>query len=514
MNGITRRQINALLLGLPAASSALSTSAWAIPSTPAVDRDTLVLALEKEVQNLDALITATGDSLRYAWQMYDTLYGFDSRGNIEPRMASSYQVSDDGLAYTYKLRPGILFHNGDPFTSEDVAFTMERTLDPAAKSTRRPLFAPIVASVETPDPQTVIFRLKQPDGAFLNKVAGFLFIGPKRYIASLPNAFALKPIGTGPYKLVRHEVGQALELERFDGFYGTKPGIRRLIMKIIPEASTRVNALLTGEVDLAVQVPLNEKERLQGETGLKVIVNPVSSPLYVRLYCNDESLPTSKRDVRLALNYGLDSSAIIKSIYHGVGRPLATFISSYYPYGSDPDLKPFAYDPAKAKALLAKAGYPKGFETKLYSANDHPKELAEAIAAYWGQIGVKTEIQRIDYAAWSRLNNTHKSGPMTISQFTNAIYDPISAVAGSFAKEGTWSDYYNPEVEQLIDQLNGTVGAENRGRLFRKAGQILHDDAAVVFITELFYVFAHKASLAWEIQQGSGFLNFRNVAWQ
>lgn len=516
MTDISRRSLNAMLLGAPFAATLGARPAWAASTKPAVNADTLVVALEKEIQNLDALVTASGDSLRYAWQIYDTLYGFDPRGKLTPRMATSYSVSDDGLSYTYKLKPGITFQNGDPLTSADVAFTVARVLDPAVKSTRRPFFAPVIAGVDTPDPLTVVFRLTQPDGSFLNKVAGFLFIVPKKYIEGLPNsdAFAAAPIGSGPYKFVRYDVGQALFLERYDGFYGTKPGVKSLIMKIIPEGSTRVNALLTGEIDLAIQVPLNQKERLEKEPGLKVVVNPVSAPMHIRLYSNDSSLPISKREVRQALNYALDTKAIIKSVYHGVGEPMGTFISSYFPYGSDPDIKPFGYNPAKAKALLKQAGYPNGFEIRLYSGNDHAKELAEAIAAYWGQIGVRTDIQRIDYAAWSRLNNTHKSGPATITQFTNAIYDPIHGVAGSFTKEGTWSDYYNPDVEALVAQLNSTVGAEKRGEIFRKIGRILHDDAAAVYITELFYVFAFKNALDWEVQEGSGFLNFRNVKWR
>src|SRR5690606_16355713 len=108
----------------------------------------------------------------------------------------------------------------------------------------------------------------------------------------------------------------------------------------------------------------------------------------------------------------------------------ATFISAYFPYGSDPKLEPYPYDPAKARELLRKAGYPNGFSTKLYSPSDHPVELATVLAAYWQQIGVKTEVQRIDYAAWSRLNNTQKTDPMTISAFGNAIYDPINSVTG------------------------------------------------------------------------------------
>ncbi|WP_375460056.1 ABC transporter substrate-binding protein [uncultured Enterovirga sp.] len=511
---ITRRDVGAMI-GATALLGRTSIAEAQSGPKPAIDKDTLVIALEKEIQSLDALVTASGDSQRYALQLFDSLYGFDLKGTMIPRMATDVTVSEDGLTYTYKLRPNIRFHNGDPLTSEDVKYTTERVIDPASKSTRRPFFAPIVAAVETPDPLTVVFKLKQPDGAFLNKIAGFLFIVPKAYTSGLPNsdAFALAPVGSGPYKLKRHDVGQSLELERFEDFYGEKPGVKRLIMKMIPEGSTRVNALLTNEVDLVVQAPLNEKDRLSKTAGLKTLTNPVSAPMHVRLYSNDPSLPISKKEVRQALNHALDSNAIIRSVYHGVGKRMGTFISAYYPYGSDPGIQPFAFDQKKARELLTKAGYPNGFTTKLYSANDHSKELAEAIAAYWGQVGVKTEILRIDYAAWSRLNNTHKSGPMTITQFTNAIYDPIHPVAGSFSKNGTWSDYFNPEVEELITKLDSTVGAEKRGELFRRIGKLLHDDAAAVYITELYHLFSHKAGLRWGVQQGSGFLNLRDVAW-
>ncbi|MGO4395155.1 ABC transporter substrate-binding protein [Variovorax sp. M-6] len=483
---------------------------------PAVNKETLVVALDKEIQNLDAQITASGDSQRYAMQIYDTLYGFDDKGNIVPRMADAFKISPDGLTYTFSLRKGIKFHNGDVFSSEDVKYSIERMIDPASKSTRRPYFAPVVDRIETPDPQTVVIKLKQPDGAFMNKVAGFLFIVGKNYASKLPNpeAFAAAPVGTGPFRVKENKIGQFLELERFDDFYGEKPGIKTLTFTYIPEPASRVNAIMTGEVDIASMVPLSDVERLRKDSALNVITNPVSSPLHVRLYSNVPGTPLSKPEVRKALNHAVDANAIIKGVFHGVGAPMGTFISKYFPYGSSPDIAPYAYDPAKARALLKQAGYPNGFEIELNDAVGTPKELAEAVAAYLGQVGVRVKINRIDYAAWSRLNNTHKSGPMTTTQFTNAIYDPIHPVAGSFSKSGTWSDYYNPEVEKLITELDSTTGAEARGALFRQIGRALHDDAAALLVTELFNVFAKKKDLSWQIQQGSGFLNFRKVAWQ
>lgn len=511
---MTRRRWAGVLLSVALMASGAARAADAL--APARDKDTVVVALDKEIQSLDAQVTASGDSQRYAMQIYDTLYGFDAKGNIVPRMASAYAMSPDGLVYTFTLRKGIKFQNGDPLTSADVKYSIERIMDPASKSTRRPYFAPVVASVETPDPLTVRIHLKQPDGVFLNKIAGFLFIVPERYTSHLPNAeaFAAAPIGSGPYRVKANKIGQYLELERFDGYYGPKPGIKTLIFKYIPEPSSRVNAIVSGEVDIAAMIPLSEVARLRQNKQLDIITNPVSSPMHVRLYSNVPGSPLAKRDVRLALNYAIDANAIIKGVFHGIGAPMGTFISRYFPYGGDPSVAPYPYDPAKARELLKQAGYPNGFTIKLNDAVGTPKEFAEAIAAYWAQVGVKAEINRIDYAAWSRLNNTHKTGPMTTTQFTNAIYDPIHPVAGSFSKDGPWSDYYNPEVEKLLTQLETTTGAQARGALFRKIGRILHDDASAVLVTELFNVFAKKKDLTWEVQQGSGFLNFRKVAWR
>ena len=380
-------------------------------------------------------------------------------------------------------------------------------------------FAPVVKGVEAAGDRVTI-TLKQPDGAFLNKVAGFLFIVPKRYTAGLPTpeAFAAAPIGSGPFRVKEFRIGQSLELERFDGYWGKeigeRPGVSKLVLKFIPEAAGRVNALLDGEIDLATVIPLQDVARLKGDEGLQVVTNPNGGPVHVRLYSNVPSHPFANPDVRRALNYAVDTNAIIKGVLHGVGSPMGSFISRYYPYGSDADTKPYPYDPAKARELLKKAGYPNGLEVKLYNGTDQPKELAEAVAAYWGQVGVKTELVRMDYPAFIRLNNTHKAGPATITIFSNVIYDPIHPIVGTFSKDGTWSDYYNPEVEALIGQLERTLGADARGALFRKIGSVLRDDAASVNISEQFYVYALKKNLQWQVQRGSGFLNFRRVGWK
>jgi peptide/nickel transport system substrate-binding protein len=496
--------------------AAAAPSVLAINGKPAVDRDTIVFGIGKEIGNLDGQVAASGDSQRYLWQIYDTLYAFDTKGNLKPSVATRADISLDGLSYAFELRKDVVFHNGAKLTARDVKFSLERIIDPKTRSTRRPYFADLVTAVELQGDHKVVIKLARQDGAFLNKIAGYLTLVPKEYIESLPTgeAFARAPIGSGPYKFIEQKIGQSVTLERFDGYWSKKPGIKRLIFKSLPDASSRVNAILMGEADIVDYVPTAEVERVRKTPGLTVTSVQVGSPLAVRLYSNVEGTPLHKRQVRLALNHGLDAKAIIDNVLKGVGAPLSSYISSSYPYGVDKALKPYAYDPAKAKRLLAEAGYPKGFSTDFYCSSDNPKELCEAIAAYWSQIGVTANIKTIDYAAWSRLNNTHKNGPMTMMQFSNAIYDPIHPIGGGATKGGTWSDYFNPEVEKLVEQAQITTERTQRDEIFRKIARMLHDDGHAVLITELFYTYARDSQIEWEIQEGSGYFNLHNIGWK
>jgi len=313
---------------------------------------------------------------------------------------------------------------------------------------------------------------------------------------------------------VKQEIGRSVELERFDDYWGRKPGVKRLIFRVIPEAASRVNAMVSGEADIVDAVPGADVARLKARQGIIVESVPVGSPLAVRLYSNVADSPLAKKDVRLALNHAIDTQAIIASVLHGIGKPLSSYISSVFPYGVDPSLQPYDYNPNKAKSLLASAGYPQGFKTELLCPSDQPKELCEAISAYWSQVGVTAAVKVMDYAAWSRLNNTHQGGPMTVMQFSNAIYDPIHPISGAATKAGTWSDYYNPEVEQLVEQGSAETDQVKRDEIFKRIGRILHDDGHAVLLSELYYTFAQDSGLNWTPQYGSGYYNLRNISWK
>ncbi|WP_213765526.1 ABC transporter substrate-binding protein [Caballeronia sp. dw_19] len=486
------------------------------PAAPAIDRDTIVIGLNAGFANLDGVVAGTGDSDRYTLSVFDRLYAFDRSGNLAPSLATSVEVAADGLAYVYRLRPGVKFHDGGTLGAADVKFTMEFALDPDTRSARRPYFAPYVDGIDVIDPLTVRFRLKAHDGAFQNKLAGYLPIIPHRYGSGQPAVqfFARSPIASGPYRVKSlAQDGSQLELERFDDYWGEKPAIKRIVFRAIKDDSNRINALLAGEVDLVEGVPAQDFARLNANRAFTAITNPVAAPLFVRPYTTDPALPTHHREVRQALNYAIDKDAFVKTVLQGIGEPLASGISRHYPYGADRSLQPYPYDPAKARALLAQAGFPRGFQTKLMISSQFPREISEAVAAYWAQVGVQAQIQVVDYATWILWNDTRRTRPMTVQMVANAIYDPAHPVGGLYVRSGTWSDYSNPEVESLFEEASQTVGNVARGRLFERIDRILHDDAAAVYLSEIHRIYGHKQALTWRPTEGTAALNFVDAHW-
>ncbi|MFF7709018.1 ABC transporter substrate-binding protein [Pseudomonas sp. NPDC007930] len=518
-----RRSLLKASMALAAAAGlAPATATWAAAGQgPAVDTDTLVIGLDKGFVNLNGVVAGTGDSDRYTLQVFDRLYAFDAQGTLQPSLATAFEIAHDGLSYTYRLRPGVTFHHGGELSADDVKFTMEFALDPANKSARRAFFAPFVERVEVLGPLTVRFHLSQPDGAFHNKLAGYLPIIPRHYdlagnagAVSALEFFARSPVAAGPYRVVSLSAdGNLLELERYEGYWGAKPAIKRIVFRAIKDPTNRLNALLAGEIDLVVGVPAQDFSRLKAAADFTAVANPVAAPLLVRPYTTDPQLPLSEVKVRQALNYALDKNAIIKTVLQGIGEPLASGISRHYPYGFDATLQPYPYDPAKARELLKAAGFAKGFNTKLLISSDTPKEVAEAVAAYWSQVGVIAQIQVVDYATWVSWNDTRRTTPMTVQQVANAIYDPSHPVGGLFVKSGAWSDYSHPEVEALFAEAARTSDTAGRSALFQRISRILHDDAAAIFISEIHRVYGRKKRLQWSPTEGTAALRLHEARW-
>jgi peptide/nickel transport system substrate-binding protein len=327
--------------------------------------DTIVVGMNVNAfVTLDPAMHRSRDTETVIRNMFDALVTRTRGSKVVPEMAKSWKEVND-RTFIFTLRPGITFQNGDPVTADDVVFTFERVLTPGAiggeSSPRKGLLGPL-ARVEKVSADTVRFVLDKPFPPLLQALVHFQVV-PKQYIERVgEDTFAKKPIGAGPFKFVRGSLDSEVVMERYDGYYGGSPDlppvgpalVKHVIFRTMPEPSTRVAALLAGEVQIIQAVPADLVKRLSKSSRVRVY--SVQGTRSYEIELNNKKPPFNDVRVRQAINYAIDWQSILKDIYGGYGTRLSTcFLPSGFGY--DAALKPYPYNPEKAKALLRQAGY-------------------------------------------------------------------------------------------------------------------------------------------------------------
>src|SRR5438093_3788699 len=388
----------------------------------------------------------SGGIKQYQLLIYDHLVGCTDDGQLSPDngIAQSWEESADKLSWTFHLRPNIQFHDGTALTADDVKFSIDSFLDPKSiglLSTGRAAYQ----GVEVQNPSTVVIHLNQPvlflPWNFSCATLSDGMILPSKYFQQVgADAFAKKPIGSGPYRVVKNSAGSLIQLEAVERHWRDGvPKFKTVTFLLVPEESTRLAQLRTGEADIIAVS--REKVPEVKAAGFNVFSKLNDQVLVVYMQQQWDAVPVADKRVRQALNLALDKEAILKFVFAGQGVPAAMYpIGSYgVAGGADAELQPYPYDPQKARQLLAEAGYPNGFDTKIYSyvTADLPElpRLTEAVADYLGKVGVKAKITPIDRAAlstkrqaktlsgellpWSTPN---RSVPIQIATIINALH--------------------------------------------------------------------------------------------
>src|SRR6266436_7513430 len=319
---------------------------------------------------------------------------------LAPSLAESWSASEDGITYDFILRKGAKFHNGDPVTAEDVKFSFERY-----RGNSQEMMKSRVAEIEVLDPQHVRFKLKEPWSDFLTFYAvasGAGWVVPKEYVKKVgDDGFKKAPIGVGPYKFVSFTPGVELVLEAFEQYWRKTPSVKRLIFKVIPEESTRLAALKRGEVDVVYSIRGELAEELQRTPGLTLKPAVIQAPQWVNLLDQwDPKSPWHDRRVRLAANYAIDRKAINQAITLGHSTLTFSIIPDTFEFFWQPPAYP--YDPARAKGLLAEAGYPNGFDAGEYYCDISYANVQEAILNYLQNVGIRAKLRPVERAAFFR----------------------------------------------------------------------------------------------------------------
>jgi peptide/nickel transport system substrate-binding protein len=407
---------------------------------------------------------------------------------VAPSLAESWQMSPDGRVYDFTLRMGVMFHNGDTLTSEDVKFSFERYRGTAAKTLKDR-----VAAVETPGPLQVRFRLRNPWPDFMTfytAASGAGWIVPKKYVEKIgDDGFKKAPVGAGPYKFVSFTPGVELVMDAFEGYWRKSPSVKRLVFKVISDESTRLAALKRGEIDVVYSIRGELAEELLRTPGLTLKPTVIQSPQWVAMLDQwDPKSPWYDRRVRLAANLAIDRKAINDAITLGHSRLTYSIIPSTFDFFWQPPAYPF--DPAQAKKLLAEAGYPNGFDAGDYYLDISYANVQEAIANYLQQIGIRAKLVSRERAShWSTYTDKkYKNLAYTASgAFGNAATRlEAYVVAGGAYVYGSY-----PDIDSLFKDQAAELDRKKREALLHRIQQLMNEKVMHIPMWELAFINGH-----------------------
>jgi len=391
--------------------------------------------------------------------MYDSLLTFDPQGNVVGEVAESYDLSPDGLTWTFKIRKGIKFHNGDPLTAADVAWTLQRFGSKESTNPWSPYILRNNESIVARDDDTVVYKAVKPEWP-LKVPFAWTRILPKSYFEKVgQEGFRAAPIGSGPYKFGKWTPRTSIELEANTDYWGTvKPQWAKVVETLVPEESTRVAQLERGEVDIIGALSFdrltelkNKGYRLQ-EIGLPIAAN-ISFPGHFMT-----TGPTSDKRVRQALSYSINRQEISDTFYKGLAKPGGWWFFSEQTWGWDPNLfKPDPFDPNRAKQLLQEAGYPGKFNPQsitLYTTAVQA-DLMQILQGYWQAVGINVDLQVLDTPAWSPLffvrakEPTDKQVGSIIPWVFGSFYNNVYHSANMFTDTGVHTTSNDPKATEM-----------------------------------------------------------------
>jgi peptide/nickel transport system substrate-binding protein len=465
----------------PAATAEVTTSESATGSV-----GELILVQGVDAESLDPYVTTSGASKGMMWAMYDKLVERDVDMNMIPWLAESWSSPDD-TTWELKLRDEVYFHNGEKFSGDHVRDSIARFKDPSVKNIYAGQLEK-VTEVVVVDPLTVQIKTDGPFALLMEVLAVYCEIMPAAITSGEVDP-AQKAIGSGPYKFVEWTPGDRMVMEAADKpHFSGQPKLKSLVWRPVAEATTRVVELKTGQAHIITNVDPVQRQEVEDDPATKVLTyRDLSSQCIVLNSLKVEAFKDVH--VRQALNYATDVDTLIKTIMQGNAYRLAGALGPGLP-GHDPDLKPYPYDPDKARQLLADAGYADGFDVVLVSPNGrylNDTLASEAIAGMWTEVGVRTTVNVMDWSPFVEgVIGNGPAGKSLDAFFFLQLGVPLDAgVSTNFhagRKGAAWQGYSNDEVSQIIDEAVTVLDADKRNEMYKRMGQILYEECPWVFL--------------------------------
>lgn len=456
---------------------------------------TLIAALGSDPEHLNTSISSSVTVGLPAGAITEGLIRIDRDYNALPVLATSWDISEDGLEYTFHLREGVTWHDGEPFTSADVKFTIEEI---SPLHGRAGAVIENIQSIETPDDHTIVFTLDEPFSPFLTFISSEnVGIQPKHIYEGtdiLENPANLAPIGTGPFKFESWTAGDSIVMVRNEEYWDAPaPYLDRLIFRIIPDNNARILALEAGEVDYISNYDISfvDVDQLLENPEITVELDR-GHPRVLLLFFNMENAPLDVPEVRHALFMALDRDLMLESAFGGIGSLGRSSIPPGLSWAYNPEVdyvEMYPYDPAAAEALLDEAGFPRGddgtrMELRFLFDSAQPgfSDVADILRSNWEAIGVNVTLEPRERAVWLDQLYTQKDYDTSIAFYTTSG-DPVLGVQRAYLCEEirpasftNASQYCNPELDELFAQATSAVTQEERAEYYYEAQEIIARD--------------------------------------
>ena len=441
---------------------------WASAETPRKGGN-LVVCQPAEPPGLDPTANTAAAIDRVVFSnIYEGLIKVDRDGQFVPGLATKWEVSPDGKAYTFALRQGVKFHNGEPFNAQVAKWNIERATAETTVNAHPEYFRGI-EKIETPDDHSLVLHLKDVDALFIAHMAegDAVMLPMKGYENAKSN-----PIGTGPFKFVKWVRGDRVEMVRFEGYWNSGlPHLDNVIFKFIGDASAQIAALKAGDIDVVGYIAAPESAmELSKDKRFKVYAGTTTGE--VIMSTNNKAKPFDNKLVRQAVAYAIDRQAVVELVMFGYGTPIGSHWSPSTPYYVDLTGK-FAYNPEKAKELLAKAGYPDGFEAtiKLPAIYSYSRRAGEVIADQLGQVGIKLKIEIVEWGQWIERIFKKKEFQLTMIGHVEA-WD-----IGIYANPDYYFQYDSQEFRDAYAMALKAPNEEEKAKWFGRCQEIIAEDA-------------------------------------
>lgn len=462
--------------------------------------DEITVALGGDPLTLNPFDWRAGVNFYGFSQVYERLLTRDADGEIAPGLASEWEVSDDGLTYTFTLRDDVVFHNGDPMTSADVKFSLERFADPDIQ-----VFSYMLSdmeAVETPDEHTAIVKFSKPNAQFLTGL-GLAFIVPESIGDEPDDHLDATGLGTGPFTLASRSVGEGFRLERFDDYWGDRAGFAAIDVRVISDSNARVSALRSGQVDYIVPVPPQNVDQLKADFTVKSANDSNTVGIAFDNQSPGEEGILADERVRRAMDLAIDREGVVKTALNGFGIAHG----GVAPQNPGNDRVPMVeQDLDQAKKLIDEAGVA-GESVTLYVPQNgrvtSSEQVGQTVAAFWDQIGLKTDLRIIAYEEWI---DRQKNGPGQAmlsfmgDEFTGS---PITRLENFQGCEGSSSNFCDEELEKIIQRASVSPSLEAHVDDYVEGFTLMQERGLGIQMYVQETAYAMKPSICWEPVAGT-----------